>query len=260
MANQLIFAVIFFIFLIISIQAKKYRLFGESESLNEYCTNDQRLLVDVDIYNRPYVLPYFLRQLEQFNCPCGQCYLDLRLYHVFNTKVETETSELLKEWVSAMKTSDQPTFSTITIHEWVSKSKDDRANRLFDVMKRSFELDVTYLVMFDSMIVLLEPEKILLQVISKDKPLMTPLLRSTKNVYTSTFYLNGQESSHFYAYETIYDRKKLGCFIINGGIKDFYVFNFNYPQVREAFLTNRNSKEIQQQNGIDFLLNIFVLF
>lgn len=233
------------------IDAKKYRLFGEDES-SPVCTSNQRLLVDVDIYNRPYVLPYFLRQLEQLNCPCGQCYLDLHIYHVFNTETEDETNQILNEWVLAMKKSDQSIFKEITIHEWTAKSKDDRANRLRDVMKRTSELDVTYLAMFDSMIILLEPEKILSILIAKDKPLMAPLLRSTKDMYTSTFYLNDQQTTGFSLYKQIYDRKKLGCFAIDGGIKDFYFFNFNYQQLRQAFLKNTQSGELQEQIGIYF--------
>ncbi|CAF1264541.1 unnamed protein product [Rotaria magnacalcarata] len=253
MKNQLVFILVFFFFLITFIHAKKYHLFGENESSTISSTNDQRLLVDIDIYNRAYVLPYFLRQLEQFTCPCSQCYLDFHLYRVFNTTIENETSRLLHEWVSAMKRSDQSVFTTITIHEWTAQSKDDRANRLSDAMKRSSVLDVTYLAMFDSMIILLEPEKILSILISKDKPLVTPLLRSTKNMYTSTFYLNDQEASGFDTYKKIYDRKRLGCFSINGGIKDFYFFNFNHPKIRNVFLINRNSKEIQQHYAIDVI-------
>ncbi|CAF0983297.1 unnamed protein product [Rotaria sp. Silwood1] len=242
-----------FCFLIIFVNARKYHLFGENESSTISSTNDQRLLVDVDIYNRPYVLPYFLRQLEQLTCPCSQCYLDLHLYHVFNTITENETSRLLNEWVSAMKKSDQSIFTTIIIHEWTAKTQNDQANRLNDVMKRSFELEITYLAMFDSMIILLEPEKILSILISKDKPLMTPLLRSTKDMFTSTFYLNDQQISGFHDYKQIYERKKLGCFLINGGIKDFYFFNFNYPQIRDVFLTNKNYEKIQPQTAIDVI-------
>ncbi|CAF2818058.1 unnamed protein product [Rotaria sp. Silwood2] len=242
-----------FLFLIVFINAKKYHLFGQNESSTISCTNNQRLLVDVDIYNRPYALPYFLRQLEQLICPCSQCYLDLHLYHVFNTMAESETSRLLNEWVSAMKKSDQSIFTTITIHEWTAQTKNDQANRLHDVMKRSSELEITYLAMLDSMIILLEPEKILSTLISKDKPLMTPLLRSTKDMYTSTFYLNDQQTTDFHAYKQIYERKKLGCFLINGGIKDFYFFNFNYPQIRDVFLTNKNYKTIQPQSAIDVI-------
>ncbi|CAF0888501.1 unnamed protein product [Rotaria sordida] len=253
MKNQLISMLIFFFFLIVFINGKKYHLFGENESSTISSTNDQRLLVDVDIYNRPYVLPYLLRQLEQLTCPCSQCYLDLHLYHVFNTIAENETTRLLYEWVLAMKKSDQTIFTTITIHEWTSQTNNDRVNRLYDVMKRSSELEITYLVMFDSMIILLEPEKILSILISKDKPLMTPLLRSTKDMYTSTFYLNDQQTPDFYAYRQIYERKKLGCFLINGGIKDFYFFNFNYPQIRNVFLTNENYEKFQPESTIDVI-------
>lgn len=233
----------------LSIEAKKYHLFGEDPSSTSSSTSDQRLLVDVDIYNRPYTLPYILRQLEQLTCPCGQCYLDLRVYHVFDTDVEKETNRLIKDWVEAMTRSSQSTFSSITIQEWTATSPDDRANRLRDVMKRSLDLNVNYLAMFDSMIILLEPEKLLSALVSKDKPLMTPLLRSTKDMYTSTFFLNDQQSSGYSDYRQIYERKKLGCFLINGGIKDFYFFNFQYPQIRQIFLNNFNFDESKQQYG-----------
>jgi len=135
--------------LIVFIEAKKYHLFGENES----SISDQPLLVDVDIYNRPYTLPYFLSQLERLHCPCSQCYLDLRIYHVYNTTNENETNRIVNEWVSAMKTkSDPSTFTTITVHEWTAKSTNDRANRLRDVMKRTYELHIIYVAMFDSMI------------------------------------------------------------------------------------------------------------
>jgi collagen beta-1,O-galactosyltransferase len=233
------------LFLIISINAKKYHLFGEDDSLTTSSSlTNQRLLIDIDIYNRPYVLPYFLYQLEKLTCPCNQCYLDLRLYHVYNTTAENETSQLLNEWVSAMKKSDQTIFTTITIHEWTAKSKTDQANHLNDVMKRISELEITYLAMFDSTIILLEPDKLFSILISKDKPLMTPLLRSTKDMYTSTFYLNNQQTSGFYDYKEIYERKKLGCFPINGGIKDFYFFNFQYSQIRHVFLNKEHSQPI----------------
>jgi len=238
MINQIISIILFFLFLIISIHAKKYHLFGETDPSPVTSSNDQRLLIDIDIYNRPYVLPYFLYQLEQLTCPCNQCYLDLRIYHVYNTTIENETNQLLNEWVSAMKKSDQSIFTKITIHEWTAKSKDDRANRLTDVMKRSSELEITYLAMFDSMIILLEPSKLFSILISKDKPLMTPLLRSTKDMYTSTFYLNDQQAIEYNTYLQIFERKKLGCFLINGGIQDFYFFNFQYLQIREVFLNN----------------------
>jgi hypothetical protein len=249
---------LFILFLIISIDAKKYHLLGENDSSTVSSTNNQRLLVDVDIYNRPYVLPYFLRQLEQLTCPVNECYLDLRIYHVYNTTIENETNRMLNEWVSAMKKSDQSTFTTITLHEWTGKSTDDRANRLHNVMKRTAELKLTYVTMFDSMIVLLEPEKLLSILVSKDKPLMTPLLRSTKDMYTSTFYLNDQQTG-YYAYKQIYERKKLGCFLIDGGIKDFYFFNFQYPQIRNVFL-NYNYEESQQQYGNASNSQLFVLF
>jgi collagen beta-1,O-galactosyltransferase len=233
------------LFLIISINAKKYHLFGEDDSLTTSSSlTNQRLLIDIDIYNRPYVLPYFLYQLEKLTCPCNQCYLDLRLYHVYNTTAENETSQLLNEWVSAMKKSDQTIFTTITIHEWTAKSKTDQANHLNDVMKRISELEITYLAMFDSTIILLEPDKLFSILISKDKPLMTPLLRSTKDMYTSTFYLNNQQTSGFYDYKEIYERKKLGCFLLNGGIKDFYFFNFQYSQIRHVFLNKEHSQPI----------------
>jgi hypothetical protein len=255
MINQLLL----FLFLIICINAKKYHLFGEDDSSAISSIKDQRLLVDVDIYNRPYVLPYFLRQLEQLTCPCSQCYLDLHIYHVFNTTNEHETSRLTNEWVSAMKISNQTVFTTIIIYEWTAQSKDDQANRLRDVMKRTSELEITYLAMFDSMIILLEPEKLFSILISKDKPLMTPLLRSTKDIYTSTFYLNDQQATGYKNFKQIYERKKLGCFIIDGGIKDFYFFNFNYPQLHHAFLNKGNFEESQEQYGISFV-SLFILF
>jgi hypothetical protein len=262
MTNQLISIILFFFFLISFINAKKYHLFGENDPSKISSSNNQRLLIDIDIYNRPYVFPYFFRQLEQFTCPCHQCYLDLRIYHVYNTTIENETHQLLNEWVLAMKKSDQSIFTSITIHEWTAKFKDDRVNRLHDVMKRSLELDVTYLAMFDSMIILLEPEKIFSILISKDKPLMTPLLRSTKDIYTSTFYLNDQQATGYKNFKQIYERKKLGCFIIDGGIKDFYFFNFKYAELRNAFLNKGNFEESQQQYGISFvsLVILFCLF
>ncbi|UJR20681.1 hypothetical protein I4U23_023802 [Adineta vaga] len=253
MTNSLISILLSVSFLFISIYAKKYHLFGDEQLSTATTTKDERLLVDVDIYNRPYVLPYFLRQLEQFTCPCSQCYLDFHLYHVFNTTAENDTSRLLNEWVSAMKKSTQSIFASITIHEWTAKSKDDQSNRLRDVMKRTSELDVTYVAMFDSMIILFEPEKLLSRLISKDKPLMAPLLRSTKDMYTSTFYLNDQQPSGYNNYKQIYERKKLGCFLVDGGIKDFYFFNFNYPQIRNVFLNNQTFDEPQQQYAIDLL-------
>jgi collagen beta-1,O-galactosyltransferase len=246
-------SILYFLLLISSINAKKYHLFGENDFSTFSSSNDQRLLIDIDIYNRPYVLPYFLAQLEQLTCPCSQCYLDFRLYHVFNTTTENETSRILNQWVSAMKKSDQSIFTTITIHEWTAKFQDDRANRLPDVMKRTAELEITYLAMFDSMIILIEPSKLFSILISKDKPLMTPLLRSTKDMYTSTFYLNDQGSTGYYAYKQIYERKKLGCFVIDGGIKDFYFFNFQYPQIRDVFLKYDHSQAIDviaKQNSI----------
>jgi collagen beta-1,O-galactosyltransferase len=246
-------SILYFLLLISSINAKKYHLFGENDFSTFSSSNDQRLLIDIDIYNRPYVLPYFLAQLEQLTCPCSQCYLDFRLYHVFNTTTENETSRILNQWVSAMKKSDQSIFTTITIHEWTAKFQDDRANRLPDVMKRTAELEITYLAMFDSMIILIEPSKLFSILISKDKPLMTPLLRSTKDMYTSTFYLNDQGSTGYYAYKQIYERKKLGCFVIDGGIKDFYFFNFQYPQIRDVFLKYDHSQAIDviaRQNSI----------
>jgi collagen beta-1,O-galactosyltransferase len=232
-----------FFYLIISINAKKYHILGETDPSK----SDERLLIDIDIYNRPYVLPYFLHQLEQFTCPCSQCYLDLRIYHVFNTTSEVETSRLTHEWVSAMKKSYQSVFTSITLHEWTAKTPDDRVNHLHDVMKRSSELKITYLAMFDSMLIFLEPAKLLSILISKDKPLMTPLLRSTKDMYTSTFYLNDRQVSGYDAYNDIYQRKKLGCFLVNGGIKDFYFFNFNYPKIRNVFLNN----QLQQYQSVD---------
>jgi collagen beta-1,O-galactosyltransferase len=239
MTNKLISIILFFIFLIVFINGKKYHLFDENDLSTISSLNNQRLLIDIDIYNRPYVLPYFFYQLEQLTCPCNQCYLDLRIYHVYNTTIENETNQLLNEWVLAMKNFDQSVFTKITIHEWTAKSKDDQTNRLHDVMKRISELEITYLAMFDSMIILLEPSKLLSILISKDKPLMTPLLRSTKDMYTSTFYLNDQQSTGYYSYKQIYERKKLGCFLIDGGIKDFYFFNFQYLQIREIFLKNK---------------------
>ncbi|CAF1109982.1 unnamed protein product [Adineta steineri] len=244
MITQLIF-----LLLITSIHGKKYHIFGENDSSSSI--KNERLLVDIDIYNRPYVLPYFLHQLERLTCPCNQCYLDFHIYHVFHTTTETETTQLLTEWVSAMKKSEQSIFTTITIHEWTAKSTTDQTNRLRDVMKRISELDITYLAMFDSMIILLEPEKLLSTLISKDKPLMTPLLRATKDMYTSTFYLNDQQMTGFDYYKQIYDRKKLGCFLIDGGIKDFYFFNFKYPQVRLIFLHDKIFEDTQQKYAID---------
>jgi hypothetical protein len=91
MENKLTSIFLFFFYLIISINSRKYRTFGE----NDPSTSDQSLLIDIDIYNRPYVLPYFLHQLEQLTCPCTRCYLDLRIYHVFNTTSENETSRLI---------------------------------------------------------------------------------------------------------------------------------------------------------------------
>ncbi|CAF0973808.1 unnamed protein product [Adineta ricciae] len=252
MTNQLISILLFLAFLFLSIHAKKYHIFGDDESAGSF-TSDERLLVDVDIYNRPYALPYLLRQLEQFICPCSQCYLDFHLYHVFNTSVENETSQLLNAWVSAMQTSSQSVFASITVQEWTAKSKTDQTNRLRDVTKRASELDVTYLAMFDSMIVLLEPGKLLSTLISKDKPLMTPLLRSTKDMYTSTFYLNDRQPTGYDNYKQIYERKKLGCFLVDGGIKDFYFFNFKYPQIRNVFLNNRSLDQPEQQYAIDVL-------
>jgi len=243
MTKQCVSMILFFLLLIISINAKNYHLFGETDSSSTSSSStNQRLLIDIDIYNRPYVLPYFLHQLEKFSCPCNKCYLDLRLYHVYNTTAENETSRLLNEWVSAMKKLDQTTYTTIKIHDWTAKSKDDQANRLNEAMKRASELEITYLAMFDSTIIFLEPEKLFSILISKDKPLMTPLLRSTKDMYTSTFYLNDQQSSGYYAYKEIFERKKLGCFLINGGIKDFYFFNFQYSQIRQVF---RNKEHYQ---------------
>ena len=256
-----IFVISLLCLLSLSIESKKYHLFGEDASSSSSATADQRLLVDVDIYNRPYTLPYILRQLEQLTCPCGQCFLDLRVYHVFDTDVEKETNRLVKGWVEAMTRSSQSTFAGISIQEWTAKSADDRANRLRDVMKRSVELQVNYLAMFDSMIILLEPEKLLSTLVSKDKPLMTPLLRSTKDMYTSTFFLNDQQSTGYYAYRQIYERKKLGCFLINGGIKDFYFFNFQYPQIRKVFLNYYDFDESQQQYGRSFAFSsLFTLF
>jgi hypothetical protein len=234
------------IVLFVDIDAKRYHRFGDEKSPVDSSLADRRLLVDVDIYNRPYTLPYILRQLEQLTCPCGQCYLDLRVYHVFNTSNEHETSRFVDEWVTAMETNTPSTFTKITVHQWSAKSVDDRARRLDSVMKRSVELDVTYLAMFDSMIILLEPDKLLSILISKDKPLMTPLLRSTKDMFTSTFYLNDQKSSGYHAYLQIYDGKQLGCFLIDGGIKDFYFFNFHYQQVRERFLIGHSFDDAQQ--------------
>ena len=250
MINHLLSILLYFLALLVFNKGKKYRLFGENESSTTFCKNNERLLVDVDIYNRPYVLPYFLRELEQFNCPCNQCYLDLRLYHVYHSSVESETSRILNKWILAMKNTNQSIFTTITVHEWTAKSKDDRVNRLHNVMIRTLELQITYVAMFDSMIILLEPEKILSILISKDKPLMTPLLHSTKDMLTSTFYLNDQETNEYYDYKQIYERKKLGCFLINGGIKDFYFYNFNYSQMRQVFLTNINNLQVQKHNSI----------
>ena len=227
------------------IQGKKYHLFGENPPSSS--SSNARCLIDIDIYNRPYVLPYFLRQLEQLTCPCQQCYLDFHLYHVFNTTIEHQTSQWLNQWVSGMRKSDSRVFGSITIDEWTAQSADDHANRLSRVMTRVRDLDITYLIMFDSMIILLEPENLLSILISKDKPLMAPLLRSTKEMYTSTFYLNDQQSSGYYAYRQIYERKRLGCFVLNGGIKDFYVFNFQYPQIRQVFL------DVKQNQAIDVI-------
>lgn len=225
------------------VQAKKYRSFNENESPTSSASNDHRLLVDVDIYNRPYTLPYVYGQLERFKCSSSQCYLDLRLYRVFNTTVEAETFRLTREWVEAMKKSSNNPFKEITIIEWSSKHSEDRADRSRYVMKRCLELSVDYLAMLDSMLILVEPETILSTLISKDKPLMAPLLRSTKSLYTSTFYLNEQNENMYVIYQQIYDRTKLGCFLINGGIKDFYFVNFQYPSVREIFLKDFVSDE-----------------
>lgn len=254
MARSIFSLIILFSIEILLIHAKKYHTFGETvdSSASSLLTN-QRLLIDIDIYNRPYVLPYFLFQLEKFTCPCAQCYLDLRIYHVFNTPVEDETNRLLEQWVSAMKKSNQQIYTDITVHHWTNKTEQDQADRLNEVIKRVSNLDITYLAMFDSMIILFEPEKLLPILISKDKPLMTPLLRSTKDMYTSTFYLNNQQSSGYYAYQEIYDRKKLGCFLINGGIKDFYFFNFQYPQLRNVFLKSQTTQSIDliaRQNSL----------
>lgn len=236
------FKSIFFILFIHFIHGKKYHLFGENPSSTT--ASNARCLIDIDIYNRPYVLPYFLRQLEQLTCPCQQCYLDFHLYHVYNTTVEHETSQWLHQWVSAMRQSNRNVFESVTIDEWTAQSNTDRANRLSRTMTRVRDLDINYLIMFDSMIILLEPEHLLSILISKDKPLMTPLLRSTKEMFTSTFYLNDQRNSGYYAYRQIYERKRLGCFIINGGIKDFYVLNFQYPQIREVFLDKEHEQTI----------------
>lgn len=248
MLKQIIFSLLLLIHII---QGKKYHLFGENPSSSS--SSNENCLIDIDIYNRPYVLPYFLNQLEQLTCPCKQCYLDLRLYHVFNTAVENQTNQWLHQWVSAMQKSHEKIFTSITIQEWTAKSKGDRANRLTEVMKRVNELDVTYLAMFDSMIILLHPENLLSILISKDKPLMTPLLRSTKDMFTSTFYLNDPQNSDYYNYRQIYERKKLGCFLINGGIKDFYFFNFQYSQIRGVFL------EREQNQSIDFIAREFAI-
>ena len=134
----------FFLFLILSITGKKYNLFNETNS-SSTSSNNQRLLIDIDIYNRPYVLPYFLNQLEQLTCPCNECYLDLRLYHVYNNSIENETTKYLNQWVTSMKKSNQKIFTAITIHEWTAKSSNDQANRLSDVIKRVSKLDITYL-------------------------------------------------------------------------------------------------------------------
>lgn len=235
------------------VQAKKYRSFNENESPTSSASNDHRLLVDVDIYNRPYTLPYVYGQLERFKCSSSQCYLDLRLYRVFNTTVEAETFRLTREWVEAMKKSSNNPFKEITIIEWSSKHSEDRADRSRYVMKRCLELSVDYLAMLDSMLILVEPETILSTLMSKDKPLMAPLLRSTKSLYTSTFYLNEQNENMYVIYQQIYDRTKLGCFLINGGIKDFYFVNFQYPSVREIFLKDFVSDENRPISTIDII-------
>ena len=235
------------------IQGKKYHLFGETPSSASPSPSNANCLIDIDIYNRPYVLPYFLDQLERLTCPCKQCYLDLRLYHVFNNPIEHQTSQWLNQWVTGMQKSNQKVYTSITIQEWTAQSQTDRANRLTEVMQRVRELDVTYLAMFDSMIIFLEPENLLSILISKDKPLMTPLLRATKDMYTSTFYMNDPQNSDYYAYRQIYERKKVGCFHINGGIKDFYFFNFQYPQIRRVFL------EREQSQAIDFIAREYAI-
>ena len=253
MPNQFGALLLVFLLPLICVDAKKYRVFGDDASSTSSSVNDQRLLVDVDIYNRPYALPYLLGQLERFTCPCSRCDLDLRTYRVFNTINENETSRILTEWASAMEKSGQSTFTKITIHAWAAKSTDDRANRVRDVLQRVSELDITYLAMFDSMIILLEPEKVLSTLVSKDKPLMAPLLSASKGMFTSTFYLNDQDASGYVTYKQIYERKKLGCFLIDGGIKDFYFFNFQYPQVRTAFLKEPVTDDSQQEYGTSFI-------
>jgi len=254
MVRSILFSlIILFSFAILSIQTKKYHIFGENDSSTSISSANQRLLIDIDIYNRPYVLPYFLFQLEKFTCPCAQCYLDLRVYRVFNTPVEEETHRLVEQWVSTLKTSNQQVYTKITLHHWTNQTEQDQADRLNSVISRVSDLDITYLAMFDSMIILFEPEKLFSILISKDKPLMTPLLRSTKGMYTSTFYLNNQQSTGYEAYQQIYDRKKLGCFLINGGIKDFYFFNFQYSQIRNVFLKTHTTQSIDliaRQNSL----------
>ncbi|CAF0898170.1 unnamed protein product [Didymodactylos carnosus] len=219
-------------------ECKKYRLFGEEEVIS----SDSRLLIDIDIYNRPYTLPYLFYQLENLKCPC-QCYLDFRLYHVYNTTTEDETTKLVKEWFDyAQNHLKSKLFVDIQIHEWTSTPTSDGPHRLQDVIERCKILNINYLAMFDSMIILLEPQKLLSSLILKDKPLIAPLLRSTKAMYTSTFWLY-DSTNDLDQYQQIYDRVKLGCFKVNGGLKDFYFFNFQHSNVNQTFLHKYDYKQ-----------------
>ncbi|CAF1658802.1 unnamed protein product, partial [Didymodactylos carnosus] len=157
-----------------------------------------------------------------------------------------------EQWVDyAQKHLKSKVFVDIQIYKWISTSTiNDGPYRLHDVFERSKLLNITYLAMFDSMIILLEPEKLLSNLIFKDKPLVTPLLRSTKGMYTSTFWLY-DHTNDFDRYKKIYYREKLGCFQIRGGIKDFYFFNFQYSNVNETFLYNKQNHQQKQIAGID---------
>ena len=197
-----VFLLIIFVFS--SIESKRFRRFGDDEEF--FIDKNQRLLVDVVIYDRPYVLPYFLANLEDLKCPVNECFLDLHLDFA-----ESQTTKLVRQWIDAMP---RRNFVSIEIVE--------TKNRFDSSIERSRNFNVTFLSMFDSMMILLNTEKLLSTLISKDKPLMSPLLRSTRNYFTSTFYLRDE---NFRVFNEIYSREKLGCFLLDGGIKDFYFLN-----------------------------------
>lgn len=194
---------------------------NRSFPLQKLGIQEKTVLLAILARNKAHVLPTYLKHIEQLD-------YDKKLITVYiNTNNnEDETQEILEEWIKKNSASyqkivfeshDIPNLETTNPHEWTSQ----RWRKLGEIrnqsLKKTREYGCDYYFVVDCD-VFLEPST-LTHLVSKDKPIIAPLLRALPNPGDpySNFFADIDQNGYFKDHPDFFrilNREKIGTFKI----------------------------------------------